>query len=365
MNKELLRRTLAQFVHYCAERPDDEEMIESDKNIFIYPTEAGLVETRVTDVGIFTMPAGKVYLSDDIDEIGDFQLSLPKIPREILDQTVTLFDQFIQKSSMIGSSTLEAFVQIFWNAERQEYFIHVPKQIVNSVHVDYHNDQEIIRDNVFAMEIHSHNNMRAFFSSTDDGDEKASRLYGVVGMMDEEFPHASFRMSVAGKYKYLDISDVFDMSDGLQSVGATGGKNMLVGINRNADIPSEWIDKIKIKDNELSRLLDMAKRMKNISRWVPPSSPEYEYEINLAGSGRQRNHFRATNTYENLSTTDLLALNDLERLALEKEGDVAQSLVANLEFDFLYALLYEIKEYDPSILADLVTEFASLIQELE
>ena len=50
------------------------------------------------------------------------------------------------------------------------------------------------------MDIHSHNLMDAYFSSTDNSDEKATRIYAVIGRLDKLFRDISMRISVGGKF---------------------------------------------------------------------------------------------------------------------------------------------------------------------
>ncbi len=59
-------------------------------------------------------------------------------------------------------------------------------------------------------DIHSHNSMAATFSSEDDKDEKATRLYVVVGKLDQFYPCISARISCGGSYLEVDPSDVIE-----------------------------------------------------------------------------------------------------------------------------------------------------------
>ena len=65
------------------------------------------------------------------------------------------------------------------------------------------------------MEIHSHNTMPCFFSTTDDSDEKATRLYTVVGKMNKVFPEIKTRISCGGKFVEINPEEVFEGFDGV------------------------------------------------------------------------------------------------------------------------------------------------------
>ena len=75
-----------------------------------------------------------------------------------------------------------------------------------------------------------HNSMRAFFSAKDDADEKATRLYSVVGRLDKYFPEIKTRISNGGKYWPIDPAEVFE------SVGT--GK----------PFPDEWKEKVRFRE---------------------------------------------------------------------------------------------------------------------
>jgi len=257
--KKLFLKMLRSSVEFLGGAPSTEDMDESSKNIFVYPDETGFLETRRNEIGTFTLPAGDVFFQGK-SENASLELNLPKIPVRLLHQTVSLFDQFMAKTEM-SHSTLEAFVQIFWNRETKEYFIHVPEQIVSVVSVNYINTQEIMDSHLFVMDIHSHNGMSAFFSGIDDRDEQSTRLFGVVGRMNDEWPQASFRMGVGGNYHYLDILDVFDLTGTkLVSSGGTDGKNLLEGISREEEVPEEWMGNIKLHDSVIQEKFRQAKK---------------------------------------------------------------------------------------------------------
>ena len=52
--------------------------------------------------------------------------------------------------------------------------------------------------------------MDAYFSSTDNSDEKATRIYAVIGRLDKLFPDISMRISVGGKFVDINPTDVFE-----------------------------------------------------------------------------------------------------------------------------------------------------------
>jgi PRTRC genetic system protein A len=57
-------------------------------------------------------------------------------------------------------------------------------------------------------DLHSHGNMPAFFSQTDDADEQAAKLYAVIGKLDTA-PEIRLRVGVYGYWMALPIPAVF------------------------------------------------------------------------------------------------------------------------------------------------------------
>ena len=76
-------------------------------------------------------------------------------------------------------------------------------------------------------DIHSHNSMAAKFSSTDDQDEKATRLYIVLGRLNRFFPEISVRMSCGGVFHLIDPAAV------LESIGE--------------EFPHQWFDHVRVR----------------------------------------------------------------------------------------------------------------------
>lgn len=63
-------------------------------------------------------------------------------------------------------------------------------------------------DATILCDLHSHGNMPAFFSQTDDADEQAAKLYAVIGKLDTA-PEIRLRVGVYGYWMALPITAVF------------------------------------------------------------------------------------------------------------------------------------------------------------
>ncbi len=59
------------------------------------------------------------------------------------------------------------------------------------------------------LDLHSHGNMRAFWSATDNSDEQGFRVYGVIGRLDTK-PEIRLRLGVYGYWFPLPVNMLFD-----------------------------------------------------------------------------------------------------------------------------------------------------------
>jgi len=140
------------------------------------------------------------------------QLKVPKIPKKIYYQILAFFQDI---ASTMGNS--EAFIQVYFDKTINKYVCNVPEQTVSGASVLYDatkNLNELDRSRyVFVFEIHSHNSMSAFWSGTDNADEKETKFYGVFGKVNEEKHEEKFRFMVMGKQIDVNKEHIFDFSD--------------------------------------------------------------------------------------------------------------------------------------------------------
>ena len=232
----------------------------------------GLFEVRESDIArIVTQPKDVMGLVADLTP--GVTLHVPKVPYAILEQTVAFFREVCTKSN----GTSEAFVQIWWNRQDKAYHVHVPEQSVSGGSVNHRSefDRENQRDEhgasiwLYVMDIHSHGtSMSAFWSGTDDGDERKApegRMFGVIGKVAQPLPEWRWRMRTREGFIDLKVSDVFEIradnaipftvtwdvimeattaKDGL----ATDGRiRLLCPVDPFKDVtcPPEWHEKVK------------------------------------------------------------------------------------------------------------------------
>jgi hypothetical protein len=182
-----------------------EEAEQSDKIISIIPGQDGYVyEKRRSEIGVFTTRAANCRELSEVT--AGFIPALPRIPLNLLLEVISFFRFYVNENQ-----NDEAIVNVLWDKERGMFCIYAPPQVVT--HTAVISDLARLPDSdryLHFMDIHSHNVMSAKFSGTDDNDEKATRVYAVIGKLDRYMPEISVRISNGGKYLPIDPATVFE-----------------------------------------------------------------------------------------------------------------------------------------------------------
>lgn len=174
---------------------------------------SGLFEVRATDIAnIITKPTTVLGLTDDLT-VG-VHLNIPRVPFDMLRQTVAFFRAVCAKSSN------EAIVRIWWDRETSTYALRIPDgvQRVGGASVNHTDtfDQDASGRWLHVMDIHSHGStMSAFWSGTDDADERKApegRMFGVIGKVTQSLPEWQWRMRTREGFIALTVADVFDFA---------------------------------------------------------------------------------------------------------------------------------------------------------
>lgn len=232
----------------------------------------GLFEVRDTDIArIIFQPKEVVGLMHELKP--GIELKLPRLPYDILTQTVAFFRQVCIREK----GSCEAFLRVWWNLAEKKYEVIVPEQRVSGGSVQHTDttDRDVERDaqgqlkRLLVMDIHSHgSSMNAFWSGIDDADERKApegRMFGVIGKVAQPMPDWRWRMRTREGFVDLNVADVFDFTGGesmripftvsLETVmrqaaqgGAQDGKIQLscpVDPFAEATMPAEWMEQVK------------------------------------------------------------------------------------------------------------------------
>lgn len=136
--------------------------------------------------------------------------------------------QFFLDVMGMGPSTYEAQVFIVWNDKTEEYRIIVPKQTVSAAAVRYDIGDLLGEGDTIIVDIHSHNNMNAFFSGTDNNDDKKNPwISGVFGKLSTVMENKFRFNDGCGRHFEIKAEDVFDFDEKIST-------------------PSEWLAQVEI-----------------------------------------------------------------------------------------------------------------------
>lgn len=149
------------------------------------------------------MPYGHFDCREDGWDV-DFHLSARKIPGDLFTEIF----RFFRKNPF-----REAAAQIFFDDKTGGYELYFPRQHAGVSSVAFYRDMLLEEEKVLVMDVHSHGCMDAFFSSVDNHDEKGTRLFLVLGRIYREMPAWKLRAGIAGHYRELALTDVFDMEE--------------------------------------------------------------------------------------------------------------------------------------------------------
>ncbi len=131
-----------------------------------------------------------------------FTLKTPRIPARLLAETGVYFAQELEKHG----GQIEALAWLTWSGRR--WALEIPPQEQAAFRVT---SEPITPEDRVGMVIHSHGNLPAFFSTTDDASEQDGFLYGVVGSLSAESWKGislCFRAGYGGCFLPLGVSDV-------------------------------------------------------------------------------------------------------------------------------------------------------------
>jgi len=206
--------------------PSVEAARKSDKVINLIPSSDGRIyELRKTELGEFVVPKDKIA---DFSEVrAGFTPALPLIPRELMGQLISFFRRFMSEKG-----EFEAMALVYWDRQEEKYVLHIPKQTASKAYLSFRLEEgELSEDRYLRYaDIHSHNSMAAKFSPVDDADEKATRLYIVVGRLQRFYPDICARVSCGGTYLEVAPADV------IEGIGEA--------------FPDEWLERVERQETK-------------------------------------------------------------------------------------------------------------------
>lgn len=133
--------------------------------------------------------------------------NLPPVPAELLTEMLMRSRQAIDQQGQL----IEIVFHLCWSGDRWQ--LEVPEQTQSNCRCKPVTDAPGSSYHRALIEVHSHHNMPAFFSATDDADEMGFRIYGVLGKISDSKlqPELRVRVGVYGNYLVVPASWVFEL----------------------------------------------------------------------------------------------------------------------------------------------------------
>ena len=127
-----------------------------------------------------------------------FELKIPRIPARLLDAVLADARRARQQNGKLN--------EVLYQFHHHDQTVQVkkPPQSVTSVSVTAVTQHA---PTLFC-DLHSHGNMHAFWSGTDNADEQSALLYVVIGKLDSK-PEMRLRVGVYGYWMALPVTAVF------------------------------------------------------------------------------------------------------------------------------------------------------------
>lgn len=106
-----------------------------------------------------------------------------------------------------ADAPLEAAASLLWDHVKKSWRIEYPKTIGEATPGSIQYEQVLPgEDESLAIDLHSHGHLGAFFSETDNADDRGSvKIAGVLGDLDKAQPTVAFRMCVLGLYIEIPV----------------------------------------------------------------------------------------------------------------------------------------------------------------
>lgn len=211
----------------CKCFPEDlQNAIDQGYNeIYIFTTKGVVKHHKLRGQNRFVRLAAKqlppTYKEVDVAQAINF-LPAGKVPYELYEQVESFFRQVIK----IKGAALEAMIFVMWNKERG-YFLFVPKQTVAGASVNYTTEDFPVDSNII-INIHSHGHMGAFFSSTDDNNDRTMvQFSGVIGKFQDPVVESKWRFNYYDQHRIeVKIADMFQVT------------------KAEVSVPEDWITKV-------------------------------------------------------------------------------------------------------------------------
>jgi PRTRC genetic system protein A len=142
--------------------------------------------------------------------------SLPKVPAKYVAKMLELSMDNCAEGRM-----RETLFHLMWLEAEQRWRLDMPEQECAGASVRPLDDSPGSSYDLALIEVHSHHEMNAFFSSEDDADEQGFRIYGVLGEIFTD-PKLKVRVGCYGQFWDVPADEVFEIPSMIEGVVPDG-----------------------------------------------------------------------------------------------------------------------------------------------
>ncbi len=192
-----------------------------------------LKHVKLTNGRFVRLPVKEAPVTLEVEKPEINFLPAGKISYSLFEQLVELFRKVSDKLK----GDYEAHAWILWS-EETGYYISVPEQTVSKASVKFDYSQEALpTGHIICVDIHSHNTMGAFFSGTDDNNDKMGIYYScVIGKLTSDNCEYVLRFNLYGDNIECELSDVFETPT-----------------TPHIEVPEEWLKNISMTTSSYKR----------------------------------------------------------------------------------------------------------------
>lgn len=237
-----------------------------------YAISDGIYCIKKTQFGHVTTKVDSVPYVEPLKE--EIHIEFGKAPYELFLQAYSFFKDVCKETGN------EAALVLYYDKFNEVYEWHCPEQTVSKASVKFANDpiyvyrQKDPSRHVKICEAHSHNTMGAFYSGTDNEDEKFEGFFMVFGRLDTDNPEVLASFVGSGKRVITSIFDLFDKPTLMYG-------NKLVEVNEpifvEISYPKDWHDKLSEYVSKSYNDLSILKKYESGSSFVLDSNYSDKY----------------------------------------------------------------------------------------
>jgi len=211
--KEINGNSLTKTIFYIKDMSQDDLIEELDYFNIVF-AQNGVFEVFKNSLYIYFKQTDLNYQNSKLNELQNFNLiQLVQKPDVLILQKIV--DLFLYVKNKIN---YELIINLYFDKKKKEFIIDLFKQTIDitSVNYQYNNKYENNERYIRYLQIHSHNDMPAQFSSTDNNDEikTCPSYFGVIGeLLNKNYYNQKYRICCHDNFIEVDSEIIFDYSD--------------------------------------------------------------------------------------------------------------------------------------------------------